>query len=375
MISFEELIKYHESFYFEVEKNEREEFLHYCVGWGLSWENKKIEPQNDIHLVKENILYCGKNKIKKACNLLDDVQLNEIWHYRFEDIRNNRILPIIDGIAFMEKFDIPQNDEDTYLPYGLKAIVLPVLNNPGDINKLYKGINKDKEWHSPDVYYKGSYAQTTELNRRFGTKELNSSKNHVCVIASGKDIRDNQAYILNKDDNLYSNIRRWIPDNNGIPRLLEYEDIMDSILIPGRIDPRMIRCINPNSIINEHVYTDNESTDNEKHEEYTQVFIHYQLFEYELLALLDKLKIDRYIKIIKTVSYDKEMAYEFTIGKHPTINSFKNITYYKTFDEEKLNDGSLELYIKDRHRVSHFLLMALAMYKQQNKWLSEIKSK
>ena len=47
----------------------------------------------------------------------------------------------------------------------------------------------------------------------------------------------------------------------------------------------------------------------------------------------------------------------------------------KKDDEEKINDGSLELYIQDRHRVGHFLLMTLAMYKQQNKWLSEIKSK
>lgn len=128
------------------------------------------------------------------------------------------------------------------LPYGLKGIILPVLDNPAVINRLYKGINKTFEWNSPNIYYLGNYNQSLELEKHFGIKELSSKDNHVQVYPYGGNTTDNLEHIL-KNKKTFEYVKRWIFDADGIPYFLAGKEIMNSVLLPKAIPVTDVRVI------------------------------------------------------------------------------------------------------------------------------------
>lgn len=148
---------------------------------------------------------------------------------------------IKDGFLIFQRIPSARITGDQ-LPYGLEGIVLPVLDNPADINRLYKGINKTFEWNSPDIFYLGNYEQAEELERHFGIKELNSKDHHVQVYPYGGDVADNLKHIY-KNKKVFEYVSRWIFDDEGLPCFLESKEIMNSVLLPAIVsvtDTRLI---------------------------------------------------------------------------------------------------------------------------------------
>ncbi len=189
--------------------------------------------------------------------------------------------PVVKG-NIVSLTDPEAYDADGLLPYGLSGIIVPVLGNPGEINKIFRGINRDKPWHSPDIYYLGNYQQAEELKKHFGIRELNSRDQKVKVFCWGGDTADNQAYYyMNKEL-----VRRWIYDDEGHPRLLQPWESLDSILFPEAVPVSFLRCLSIHAPMRLHVNIAGKS--------YSQVFItgprfHQQLERYaEVLNAEDR---------------------------------------------------------------------------------------
>lgn len=357
-----------EQYCFEVKKTEESAF----------WEYYK---DSDIHIcdkVKnttfdkpELCFVFNLTSVIDVCDKNDDFVKH--WkHFRFEDIMNNRLLPIWNNVMFMEKFNIP--DDETYIPEYIEAIVLPVLKRPGDINRLYKGMAK-RSTNPPIIYYKGSYKQAEELRRRFGTKDMYGENGLVSVIPSGRDVRDNQAYTRHDKNELYNYVSRWVLDSEGMPRLLNFDEIMDYYLIPAEVkmlNAYTIRCLDPNTIIYRNVYVKRNGEPEKK--EYLQVCIHSKEFEFKLIQLLNKLGVWDVISVIKTETnnFNKEGALELRAESSSTL-VYEKVVYLHASDEPVIPDA-LNIDLSERGMIGHILFLALAAYKNSHKWLYEINS-
>ena len=370
MIGIEKVLKCSsEQYYFEVRKSDENAFWEYCKANDILYSPSV---KKDFESVFEKPL------VHVLINHLSVISVNgephdttNVIRFRFEDILNDRLLPIRDTVMFMDKFDIPEGE--TYIPEFITAIVLPVLKRPGDINRLYKGM-ANRETDPPVIYYKGSYKQAEELRRRFGTKDMYGENGPVKIIPSGEDVRDNQAYTRRDGNELYGYVKRWVLNSDGMPMLLNFDEIMDYYLIPAEVkelNAYTIRCLDPNAIIYRNVYVKRNGEPEKK--EYLQVCIHSKEFEFKLAQLLHKLGVWDVISVIKTeTNYRNEKAIEICASSSfPAI--YKKVVYHHASDEPVIPDA-LNIDISERSQIGHILYLALATYKNSHNWLYEINS-
>ena len=365
MIRIEELTKFSNHFYILVDRKDYRNFLNYCIENNLAWRTgEKIVTEKDTLRCWNRMQIIDSKFVRPLKGSALSMMANDMDSFYFSDIKNDRIIRYRGNTAFLEKFDIPQ--DHTFLDYRADEIVLPLLENPKDINRLFKGINDGREWKYRKIFYHGNYKQTSDLKKHFGIKELNSEDGHVAAIPNGCSVKDNQEHII--EYGLYNYVPRWVFDEKGNPKILKYEEIMNSILVLADLDPKAIRCISPNAIIYTNIYLDAEKTI-----PVTQIFIMSERFEKDVVIYLKMIGIEEYCKIIKQDTYTKERVLVFsTTDPETPIFEYKGILYFDDFNSLSNIKNVLTLYTGEKHNVGHILFLALAAYKDSHRELFEI---
>ncbi|GEM_PF-4431721 len=365
MIRIEELTKQSNRFYILMDKKNYRDFLSYCVENGLTWRSgENIDPKRDAFRCWDRMQIIDGKFVRPLEGSALSMMANSMDSFCFSDIKDDRIIRYRGNIAFLEKFDIPL--DHTFLDYRADEIVLPLLENPKDINRLFKGINDGREWKYRKIFYHGNYEQTSDLKKHFGIKELNFENGHVSAIPNGCSVKNNQEHII--ENGLYNYVPRWAFDEKGNPRVLKFEEIMNSILVLAELDLKAIRCINPNAIIYTNIYLDAEKTI-----PVTQIFIMSEKFEADVVRYLKMIGIEEYCKIIKQDTYTKERALVFsTTDPETPIFEYKGIFYFDDFNSLSNIKNVLTLYTGEKHNVWHILFFALAAYKDSHRELFEI---
>ena len=242
------------------------------------------------------------------------------------------------------------------LPYGLEGIVLPVLDNPADINRLYKGINRTSEWNSPDIFYLGNYEQCEELEKHFGIKELNSKDHHVQVHPYGGDVADNLEHIY-KNKKVFEYVRRWIFDADGIPCFLESKEIMNSVLLPAIVSVTDTRLIcGPATVAYYPIIFDGK--------EYLQVCLHHDTDLSRYRWLCKYKNIERFYLIEHTETLFDDVISEVT------VNTAKQILIGKVgYSMDILDDSKCRINIDNSNEriASYQSIVSLSALYQKKK--------
>ncbi|MBQ6655138.1 MAG: hypothetical protein IJM79_06420 [Erysipelotrichaceae bacterium] len=214
-------------------------------------------------------------------------------------------------LIFRDEVVFPQGGQLTYVPYGLKGIVLPLLERPADVNRLYKGINRDQPWKSPDIYYEGSYRQCLELEKRFGISELSSRDNHVNVYPWYETAGNPMP--IRKEGKHFEYIRYWDYDNDRIPKFLSDKQVMDSALLLGSVSTTEIKLITgPETAVYRPLRVDGE--------DYVQVCLHSPWCLERLRRLCQYKGLQRMLLIEHVLGYDDDFVFEISVAdgsKHP----------------------------------------------------------
>ncbi len=365
MIRIEELTKLSNHFYILVDRKDYRNFLNYCIENNLAWRTgKKTVSEKDTLRCWNRMQIIDGKFVRPLKGSALSMMANDMDSFYFSDIKNDRIIKYRGNTAFLEKFDIPL--DHTFLDDRADEIVLPLLENPKDINRLFKGINYGREWKYRKIFYHGNYEQTSDLKKHFGIKELNSEDGHVSAIPNGCSVKNNQEHII--ENGLYNYVPRWAFDEKDNLKILKYEEIMNSILVLTELDPKAIRCINPNAIIYTNIYLDSEKTI-----PVTQIFILDEKFEEGVVRYLKTIGIEEYCKIIKQDTYNKEKAFIYnTTDMETPFFEYKGILYFDDFNSLSNIKNVLTLYTGEKHSVGHILFLALAAYKDSHEKLYEI---
>lgn len=330
MIKVKDLFINNKKFFFDVKEDEYDEFKKYCINNDLYY----TDSFDNVYSLNDKWL-C--TRFMECKNLKDDdnkhsissmfvsgmaiTKLSNYHHYKFSDIKNNRIIRYYKGCCILEKFDIPKST--SYLDSWYTKFVVPVLNNPNDINILFNNIDQNKQI---TIFYKGTYKQSEELK-----SFLNTNKN-INIVPYGLYIKDNQKHVIREDTKEY--VSRFVLDDNGLPRLLEYEEIMDSILVPNDIE------LDDDTIIKRKVFLD-------KNKKYplTQIFVTSNASKNNILKLLNKQNINHAYIITKSGTYNNDSAIKFRTDKGNLFHKFKGVIYHEKLEEKQINDRYLELYL------------------------------
>lgn len=347
MIELKKLFIHNDDICIEIKNEDLEEFN--------KWLNtNQCLPVNTVVKNNNDSLYV-KIDLSLNCELIG-YKTEDMWLYLFEDLKKDIVVSYHNNYAFLEENPYIPNDK-TYLRYGLEGVVIPKFNKPGLINKLFKGYNDNNEWNTPVIFYKGNGEESKELIRRFGTYDLSTKNKKAVVLAYGGDVVDNKTAIKISSD-LYCYQYRWIYEN-GMPRILEYNECFDSVLIPGNKHQIPLRIIIPDSFIETGIIINEE--------EFTRVYI----FNEEHKQMIIRYCLIKHIeKIIMTENIDYP-GNEY--GQYLNLINNEYTSKYKITYDKSLNNKYLFIDISKRHIVGHIMFMILSAYANAHPELNELK--
>ena len=179
MKSIKEIINRNMRVYFEVENNDLKEFLQYLKDNSVRWQNESlINVDNDIKRCNKKCIgieYC-KDKGYRATIIsssllilnwcsngfklyFDEIKEDELFFYRNNTlyIRNKLTIPEYRTYFKKDRFD---------------SILLPVLDNPSDIKKLFKGFNEVNPFKEIRIFYKGNIKESILLKNKMNGKDF-----------------------------------------------------------------------------------------------------------------------------------------------------------------------------------------------------------
>ena len=379
MKSIKELVKRKEKLYFEVDHKDTKEFLRYLKHYTVKWSDGSIIDINDEFDSHRKILigieYKDKGYIATYIHKAKDMVkwcFNESKVY-FDEIKEDKPYIYKNNTLYIKGPLIIPEYKTNFKKGRFNSIVLPVLEEPSDIKKLFNGFNSVGNMQRVIIYYEGNIEESKKIMGNLTTKDFVYDKEkYFYVCPSLKAVKESEEEI--------EPFNYWdINEETNAIQTHDYLDVMNKLIVPidGYSDDideyfnikikYLLRCLDPRMQIKQglSIFTPYYKT-----RKAIEIPIYNKQFKEKIIELLHRLHIYE-IYEIKWLDYRYLYRSKLLIGH--LLNEYgETIKKLEVFlDDAVPSRDRLLIDDKNASYVGNIMLMALGPIYNSNKELFE----
>lgn len=383
MKSIKDLVKRKEKLYFEVDHKDTQEFLRYLKHYSVKWSDG-----SDIDINKEFDQYRKvligieyKDKGYKATYIHRAVDMvkwcfNEFKMYYDELIEDKPYFYKNNTLYIKGPLTIPEY-KTSFKKGRFCSIILPVLEEPSDIKKLFNGFNNIGEMQTIVIYYEGNIEQSKKLLGNLTTKDFVFDKRkYFFVYPSLRAVKESKEEI--------EKFNYWdINEETNKIQTYDYLELMDKLIIPkdgysNDIDDYfriklnyLLRCLDRHMTIKEglKIFTPSYKT-----RKAIEIPLYNKDIRDKIIKLLHRLNIN---EIYEVKWFEYKYRYKSKILQAYLLDDYGDCKH--RYDVFLASDSPYAIPSKDRlliddkntRYVGNIMLMALGPFYSSNKELYE----